>query len=188
MTRKKRKDAFMLPDPELIRVLELMAEGKTAIAIGREMRLSFEAVKTRQKRIYEQLQASNAAHAIALGCRQGLLNLAAAYDPTAQCAWHALQIHDRPDSFTGQQAEVTCPDECRQLPPGAVCWYIYEPWRAEWPTEPGTYRIRPYHHAVQCGDTGDVEVEFQVQTWGGAVPCWFDRHGQVVSETDGGPF
>lgn len=188
MTRKKRKDALLLPDPELIDVLELMAHGKTAKAIGRELRLTFEGVKTRQKRIYEQLHARNAAHAITLGYRRGLLKLADAYDPMAQCAWHTLQIHDRPDSFTGERTEVTCPDECRQLPPGAVCWYIYEPWRAEWPTEPGMYRIRPYHHTVQRGEDGDVEVEFQVQKWGGAVPSWFDDRGQVVPEQDGAPF
>lgn len=100
-----------------------------------------------------------------------------------QCAWHTLQIRDVPDSFTGDRAEVTCPDECRQLPPGAVCWYVHEPRRAEWPTEPGTYRIRPYHHTVQRGEDGDVEVEFQIQAWDSTVPCWWP-----TAEAGGGPF
>lgn len=103
-----------------------------------------------------------------------------------QCAWHDLRIHDAPDSFTGERAEVTCPDECRRMPPGAVCWYIHEPWRAEWPTGPGTYRIRPYHHTVQRGEDGDAEVEFQVLTWTAAA--WLDRDGRAVPEADGRPF
>jgi len=148
----------ILADPEYLRVLELLASGKTAIAIGREMYLSPDAVKTRLRRLYAQLGANNAAHAVLIAVRQGLL------DPWRddQCAWHEIVIHDKPDSFTGERVESMCPDECRLLAPGAVCWFVHEPFRAQWPTEPGTYRIRPYYHTVACGEDGDVEMEFQI--------------------------
>ena len=73
MTRKVRKDMYALTDPQHRRVLELLADGRTAADIGRELFLSLDAVKSRQRRIYRDLGATNAAHAVHLAHQRGLL-------------------------------------------------------------------------------------------------------------------
>lgn len=64
---------YNLSRPEHLRVLEMLAEGKTGPAIARAMGVSHAAVKSRLSRIYQQLGAQNAAHAVAIAGRWGLL-------------------------------------------------------------------------------------------------------------------
>lgn len=73
MTRKVRKDMYTLTDPPHRRVLELMANGLVRSEIGAELQISAEAVLSRQKKIYRQLGARNAAHAVHLAHQRGLL-------------------------------------------------------------------------------------------------------------------
>lgn len=87
-----RLDKPILKHPEHVRVLELLADGKTAAAIGKELYLSQDAIKTRLRRIYHQLGARNAAHAVAIAFGQGLL----APRPAAPLAW--IFVNNRRES------------------------------------------------------------------------------------------
>jgi len=61
-------------------------------------------------------------------------------------AWHTIRIFDGPDLFEPhrivRQYEELHPAECAALPAGAACWLHHAPMKEQWPTEPGTYRIR----------------------------------------------
>jgi two-component system, NarL family, nitrate/nitrite response regulator NarL len=62
-----------LLSPRELEVLRLTAGGRSAPAIGRELHLSPETVKTHLKNVYEKLGVSDRAAAVAEGMRRGLL-------------------------------------------------------------------------------------------------------------------
>ena len=55
-------------------VLQMTADGHTAISIAKELWLAEETVKTYKKVIIQKLQARNSAHAVATGLRRGLIS------------------------------------------------------------------------------------------------------------------
>jgi hypothetical protein len=67
------------------------------------------------------------------------------YDDEQATAWHQVRLYRGLHPFDAVETllcEITHPDECQALPPGAVCWVERDPHRDGWPTEPGRYRIR----------------------------------------------
>jgi two-component system nitrate/nitrite response regulator NarL len=62
-----------LLSPRELEVLRLTAGGQSAPAIGRELHLSRETVKTHLKNLYEKLGVSDRAAAVAEGMRRGLV-------------------------------------------------------------------------------------------------------------------
>jgi two-component system nitrate/nitrite response regulator NarL len=62
-----------LLSPRELEVLRLTAAGRSAPAIGRDLHLSPETVKTHLKNVYEKLGVSDRAAAVAEGMRRGLL-------------------------------------------------------------------------------------------------------------------
>jgi two-component system, NarL family, nitrate/nitrite response regulator NarL len=55
-------------------VLELLAEGRSVVAVGRELNIAPATVKTHIRRIYEKLGVSTRAAAVTEAMREGLLN------------------------------------------------------------------------------------------------------------------
>jgi hypothetical protein len=102
-----------------------------------------------------------------------------------ECSWHTIRLYQGTDIFNGTPCvlvEPGHPEECDRLPKGAVCWYIYEPFRIWWPSELGTYRIRPVDHLVgrgRDGDDVDVEVSLDIQVLGEDGKTWTDWDGPV---------
>lgn len=67
----------------------------------------------------------------------------------AEMAWHTLRIFLGEHPLDGGQTElieITHPDVCRTLPAGAACWASNEMLRDWWPSDLGTWRIRPTTH------------------------------------------
>jgi two-component system nitrate/nitrite response regulator NarL len=62
-----------LLSPRELEVLRLTAGGSSAPAIGRQLHLSPETVKTHLKNVYEKLGVSDRAAAVAEGMRRGLV-------------------------------------------------------------------------------------------------------------------
>ncbi|GIG69285.1 DNA-binding NarL/FixJ family response regulator [Phytomonospora endophytica] len=56
-----------------LQTLTGMAEGKTNAAIGRELSLAEETIKTHAVRLFRKIGARDRAHAVAIGFRDGLL-------------------------------------------------------------------------------------------------------------------
>jgi DNA-binding NarL/FixJ family response regulator len=56
-----------------LQVLRGMSQGKSNSAIGRELYLSVDAIKTRARGLFRKMGANDRAHAVALGFRAGLL-------------------------------------------------------------------------------------------------------------------
>ena len=61
-----------LTDREL-QVLKGMSLGRSNIAIGRELYLSEDTIKTHARRLFDKTGARDRAHAVALGLRTGIL-------------------------------------------------------------------------------------------------------------------
>jgi DNA-binding NarL/FixJ family response regulator len=57
-----------------VEVLEGMSRGKSNAAIGRELYLSEDTVKTHARRMFRKMGAADRAQAVALGFRWGLLS------------------------------------------------------------------------------------------------------------------
>jgi DNA-binding NarL/FixJ family response regulator len=67
-----------MPDPkaelgDAVRVLRLIAEGKTVAEIAREMRVTQYAVRAHVRFALAELEAVNRPHAVAIAFREGLL-------------------------------------------------------------------------------------------------------------------
>lgn len=74
--------------------------------------------------------------------------------------WHTLIRTIEPDLLTGEIGpayQLLHPEECRYLPPGAVCWATHDAMNESWPVRNGRYRIRP---VTQCTG-GYEEPEYQ---------------------------
>lgn len=56
-----------------VRILRTVADGLSAQEAGQELFLSVNTIRTHRRRIYQALGARNAAHAVAIGYRLGLL-------------------------------------------------------------------------------------------------------------------
>jgi DNA-binding CsgD family transcriptional regulator len=56
-------------------IMHLMAEGRTAEAIGNELNVSVETVRTHVRNVIRKLQARNRVHAIALALERGEIAL-----------------------------------------------------------------------------------------------------------------
>jgi two-component system nitrate/nitrite response regulator NarL len=69
-----RAEAEAALSPRELQILELLASGRTAPQIGRELHLSADTVKTYARRVYDKLGVRNAAEAVAEGMRRGLLD------------------------------------------------------------------------------------------------------------------
>ena len=70
------KTAVPVPVPltdREIQVLRGMSDGRSNIAIGRELSLSEDTIKTHARRLFNKIGAVDRAHAVALGLRMGLL-------------------------------------------------------------------------------------------------------------------
>jgi hypothetical protein len=92
--------------------------------------------------------------------------------------WHTLIRKIEPDLFTGEPApsyQLLHPDECRYLPPGAVCWASHDAMAPSWPQENGRYRIRP--ETVCTG--GDEEPDYETYL---AVEPENDEQAEAVSD------
>lgn len=80
-------------------------------------------------------------------------------------SWHEVRLFDGPDLFEGdkivRQWEVTHPDECRTLPPGALCWFYADEargrLRGQFPDEVGAYRVRGETRIVGGHEEPDYE-------------------------------
>lgn len=55
-------------------VLQMLADGHTAIGIGKELWLSEETIKGYRKGVIRKLGARNSCHAVATGLRRGLIS------------------------------------------------------------------------------------------------------------------
>ena len=60
--------------PHEVRVLQAVADGRTAFEASVELGLSYSTVRTYIKTARERLGASNTTHAVALAFRQGLIS------------------------------------------------------------------------------------------------------------------
>lgn len=86
VTAQQGKLRFFTADyPELpglttrdVTLLNLIAQGLTMYAIGRQMRTSYDGARDMAKRLYRKLGATNRTHAVAVAHRIGALNQEAA--------------------------------------------------------------------------------------------------------------
>lgn len=73
-TERRRRYTPRRPDLEkLYALLPLMARGMGYAAIGEQLHLSPEGVRSRATVLYDQLAAKNTAHAVAIAYQRGLL-------------------------------------------------------------------------------------------------------------------
>lgn len=99
-----------------------------------------------------------------------------------QCAWHELRLFSGPallDEGDVDQHELTHPEQCRTLPPGAACWAEHRPFRWWWPTAHGTYRIRPEDVLTGGGEDGpEYQTTLRVQVLRDGE--WFEYSNDYV--------
>ena len=68
------KQPTLAPSPAQVRALHLLAEGASTKDIAGELHIGTETVKYHLGTLYEKLGARNAAHAVAIGMRRGLIS------------------------------------------------------------------------------------------------------------------
>lgn len=73
-TRRQQDHANNPLTEREIEVLRGMSRGRSNIEIGRDLYLSGDTIKTHARRLYRKLDASDRAHAVAIGLRSGLLS------------------------------------------------------------------------------------------------------------------
>jgi hypothetical protein len=79
-------------------------------------------------------------------------------------SWHTIRVFDGPELFDpdkiSRQYEGYHPQECADLPPGAMCWFFaHDPGvMPGWPDEPGTYRVRLETHLVGGYEEPDYDT------------------------------
>lgn len=74
-TTSRRKGVKPASVSKMLDVLRLIADGYTDARIGRALNISEDTVKTRTRALYEDLGASNRAHAVAIAYQRGLLGI-----------------------------------------------------------------------------------------------------------------
>jgi DNA-binding NarL/FixJ family response regulator len=74
-TRRIGEESGALPSltERELQVLSGMSRGRSNAEIGRELYLSEDTVKTHARRLFRKLEASDRAHAVAVGFRHGLV-------------------------------------------------------------------------------------------------------------------
>ena len=112
------------------------------------------------------------------GGREALRLLAAHGGPEllaeeTKAAWHTVRryLAGKGTAAESDVVEVTHPDQCHQLPPGAVCWYDHAgdvPW---WPWDHATYQIRPVWEANSAEPPELVQV-MQVKAYDPETATW----------------
>jgi len=103
-------------------------------------------------------------------------------DGDSEAAWHVIRRYVGPDLFNAVDAELiehTHPEECRHLPPWAVCWFNHEPYHSWWPVGLGTWRIRPVEWRTGADN---YHQSMEIQAWDEATQTWHDWDGTTVGE------
>ena len=132
-TRKALRDAHMLFEGQIPRFVD---EHETALADP------------------ELLDAAIAEHLVP-AVEEVLLEQLEAEANQAEMTWHTLRVFLGEHPLDGGQTkliEITHPDICRTLPAGAACWATNDMLRDWWPTDLGTWRIRPTTHTSGGGE------------------------------------
>ncbi|WP_194908089.1 hypothetical protein [Catenulispora rubra] len=119
------------------------------------------------------------------GGREALRLLAAHGGPDllaeeAELAWHTVRrftdMHPI-DNYKALFYEVTHPEQCHYLPPGAVCWFDHNNRSDQWPAGEGTCRMRPVEHEIGGDEDGPYLAEFlHVQIFDTEAGTWHDLH------------
>jgi|GEM_PF-5776744 len=104
----------------------------------------------------------------------------------SEFAWHTVRIFTGRHPFDDvecRQFEVTHPEQCVELPPGAQCWFDLDRRSDWWPGELGIWRFRPVEEVIGGDEDGPEVAEFfQIQAFDPEAGTWQDwEQTQVIS-------